>query len=86
MDNRCPGNTIILMKLVTWNVRGLTVMGRRRRLRQALSNLGADVIAIQETKLGMGLAKGLTFLSRYHDIRWVEAMGTKGGLAMLVNK
>eukprot|EP00249_Psilotum_nudum_P034392 c53390_g1_i1 orf=161-325(+) len=48
--------------------------------------LGADVIEIQETKLGVGLVKGLNFLSRYHDVRWVEATGTKGGLALLITR
>eukprot|EP00249_Psilotum_nudum_P000365 c11698_g1_i1 orf=202-429(+) len=72
------------MKLVTWNVRDLTVMSRRRRLRQSIGQLKADVIAIQETKLGARLAKGLSFLSRNHEVRWVEADDSKGGLAILV--
>eukprot|EP00249_Psilotum_nudum_P029555 c40534_g1_i1 orf=41-322(+) len=72
------------MKLVTWNVRGLSVMSRRRILRQDINVLGANVIAIQETKLGVGLVKGLNSLSRHHDVRWVEAIGSKGGLALLI--
>eukprot|EP00249_Psilotum_nudum_P028434 c37529_g1_i1 orf=41-211(+) len=56
------------MKLVTWNVRGLSIMSRRRQLIQATNNLGVDVLDIQETKLSAGVAKGLNFLSRNHEV------------------
>eukprot|EP00249_Psilotum_nudum_P001033 c13298_g2_i1 orf=3-287(+) len=30
------------------------------------------------------MAKGLNFLSRHHEVHWMEAVGTRGGLALLI--
>lgn len=59
-----PSNGV--MKITTWNVRGLNAPNKKRILKQNIIFFESDIILLQETKLnkleGINLGKKLGFL------------------------
>lgn len=47
----CEANWI--MKIVSWNVRGLSCSTKRSFLKYSLRSIRAELILLQETKIGM---------------------------------
>lgn len=74
------------MKMVTWNVRGLSNLDKCTVVRNILRKSRCDVICLQETKLN---EKNLDYfgvvLPSYfdRDFSVLDACGTKGGVSLL---
>ncbi|XP_057820171.2 uncharacterized protein LOC131033064 [Cryptomeria japonica] len=73
------------MKIITWNVRGLSAPDKKRLIKRALHRVDSDIVLLQETKLC--LDKALSFLHSYNNWEgfFHEARGTAGGLGVMWN-
>lgn len=77
-----------MVKIISWNVRGLNDKGKRDLVRNLINQWGADVYILLETKLKDNIS------SLIHSIwnnRWlselhVEAQGSNGGILTMWDK
>ncbi|XP_015166436.1 uncharacterized protein [Solanum tuberosum] len=73
------------LKLVSWNVRGLNDVGKRRVVRNCIDQWKANIVCLQETKLQGDLQDIVKQIwgGRWNRFAYLEASGTRGGIIML---
>ena len=74
-----------IIKLQSWNVRGLNDRDKRHQVRYLLKLWGADVICLQETKLDL-ITRGIVqSLWGIHHVDWVYLgfEGASGGILLM---
>lgn len=73
------------LKLVTWNVRGLNKIDKRRLVKNSFIDWGADIICLQETKLEGDVEDIVDYIwgGRWASYDCLEASGTRGGIMMI---
>jgi hypothetical protein len=81
-----PTSTIIMMKIITWNIRGLNGRSKQRILRDCISVENPDILLLQETKCVRAEAETIFHRSwRGCDFIHTDSAGASGGLAILWN-
>ncbi|TVU18766.1 hypothetical protein EJB05_34879, partial [Eragrostis curvula] len=75
-------NNVKLIRVVSWNVRGLGESDKCTNVRDALSSLTPSILCIQETKLAtLDRFKACTFLpAGFTSIERIDADGSRGGI------
>ena len=73
------------MKITSWNARGLNSPGKKRILKQHLTNFNSDIILLQETKLSLDEGSKLAKSLGLWQVVFLEARGASGGLGIIWN-
>jgi exonuclease III len=75
-----------MMKIITWNIRGLNGRSKQRILRDCIKTENPDILMIQETKCA-GAEVEIIFqcIWRGCDFVQTDSSGASGGLAILWN-
>ena len=73
---------IVLMKILSWNTRGLGSRKKRRTVRRFLSTQNPDVVMLQETKREIWDRRLVSSIWKGKSLAWVAlpACGASGGL------
>ncbi|GLJ17221.1 hypothetical protein SUGI_0298330 [Cryptomeria japonica] len=75
-----------IMKIVTWNVRGISSPDKRHLIKYNLEVIMVDLCLLQETKLQKEACQGFQNYFSKRNIIHVEVNGAIGGLEILWNK
>jgi exonuclease III len=75
-----------MMKIITWNIRGLNGRSKKKILRKCIKSENLDILLLQETKREGSIAEE-TFRScwRHCNFTYTNSKGEVGGLAILWN-
>jgi exonuclease III len=75
-----------MMKILTWNIRGLNGRSKQRTLRECIKVENPDLLLLQETKCA-GAEAEIIFQRIWRDCNFIstDAAGASGGLAILWN-
>ena len=84
--SRSPLKPCLIMKLLSWNIRGLNSQNKHRLLRKKFTKEKLDIVFLQETKctrqkletIGRSMGKRMEYME-------VEGNGLGGGLAIFWN-
>lgn len=71
------------MKILSWNVRGLSALDKKRLVKRALKNLECDIVLMQETKI---IDKNMNdFIKSCYNWNGLSqsSRGSAGGLGVL---
>jgi exonuclease III len=81
-----PNTTIIMMKIITWNIRGLNGRSKQRILRDCIRVENPDILLLQETKC-VGTEAETIFQCIWRGCEFIhtDSTGASGGLAILWN-
>jgi exonuclease III len=76
------------LKIISWNVRGLNDSDKRLRVRNLLRLWKADLICLQETKLGHFDRKMIRSLWGSPHVDWISlgSNGASGGILLMWDK
>ncbi|RVW19675.1 hypothetical protein CK203_114554 [Vitis vinifera] len=76
---------IVLMKILSWNTRGLGSRKKRRTVRRFLSTQNPDVVMLQETKREIWDRRLVSSIWKGKSLDWVAlpACGASGGIVIL---
>jgi exonuclease III len=75
-----------MMKILTWNIRGLNGRSKQRTLRECIKAENPDMLLLQETKCAGAEAETI-FQRIWRDCNFIstDSAGASGGLAILWN-
>jgi hypothetical protein len=81
-----PPTPIILMKILSWNIRGLNAKSKQDLLKDRIKKDQPDILLLQETKCA-GIEANITIQRCWKQAQYVEvdARGAAGGFAILWN-
>jgi exonuclease III len=81
-----PNPTTIMMKIITWNIRGLNGRSKQRILRDSIRAENPDILLLQETKC-VGKEAETIFQRSWRGCESIhtDSTGASGGLAILWN-
>ena len=76
------------MRILSWNIRGLSSDLKKKVLRKQIRELGVDMLTVQETKMERCEEKHIASLWPWGNYDWVccQATGFAGGLLMVWDK
>jgi hypothetical protein len=81
-----PNTTLIMMKIITWNIRGLNGRSKQRILRDCIKAENPDILMLQETKcVGAEVETIFQHIWRGCDFVLTYSTRASGGLAILWN-
>ena len=78
----------MMMKVVTWNVRGFNCGKKRALIRTITKKWKADVVCLQETKLSGDITEAVRDMwgNKWVDYVHLEASGTRGVIVIMWDK
>jgi hypothetical protein len=73
------------VKIISWNVRGMNELDKRLRIKNLLKGWKADVVCLQETKLGLISSRVVRSLwgGQYVDWVFLGSNGASGGILLM---
>jgi exonuclease III len=75
-----------MMKIITWNIRGLNDRSKQRILRDCIKEESPDILMLQETKCaGMEVETIFQHIWKGCNYIQMDSSGASGGLAILWN-
>lgn len=79
---------MIIIKILSWNVRGLGNRDCKRMLKEIVQRSKADLVLVQESKLESVNHSIISKISSFPRISWVflHSIGTAGGIIICWNK
>jgi exonuclease III len=81
-----PNTTLIMMKIITWNIRGLNGQSKQRILRDCIKEKNPDILILQKTKCAGAEAETIfQRIWRGCDSMITDSKGASGGMAILWN-
>lgn len=66
--------SLSIMKIVTWNIRGLNAPNKQRIIKRNLKIINADIILLQETKLNKDVGKKFNNKMGALNYVWIESI------------
>jgi exonuclease III len=81
-----PPPPSIIMKIISWNIRGLNGRSKQKLLRDLIIEEAPDVVMLQETKCtSEDINRLLPYYWKQGGVVSIDAAGTTGGLSLLWN-
>jgi exonuclease III len=73
------------VKIISWNVRGMNELDKRLRIKNLLKGWKADIVCLQETKLGLISSRVVRSLWSCPYVDWVflGSNGASGGILLM---
>ena len=77
--------SLSLMKIISWNVRGLNASDKRQIIKQVIDSLQTNIILLQETKMSQHNFDTIVATWKKWKSHHMPGLGASGGIAVLWN-